>query len=41
MTWQWGQGHSLFSLLRTLLAIFLISAVSCSRSSLVSVGSQV
>jgi len=33
-----GRGHSLFSLLRTLLAIFLMSAVSCSRSSLVSVG---
>lgn len=40
VTRRWGHGHSLFSLLRTLLAIFLISAVSCSRSSLVSAGSQ-
>lgn len=40
-TRRWGQGHSLFSLLRTLLAIFLISVVSCSRSSLVSAGSRV
>lgn len=37
---RWGRGHSLFSLLRTLLAIFLISAVSCSRSSLVSAESR-
>lgn len=38
VTQRWGHGHSLFNLLRTLLAIFLISVVSCSRSSLVSVG---
>ena len=40
-TWDgWGAGCSLspllFSLFRTLLALFLISVVSCSRSSLVS-----
>lgn len=38
VTQRWGHGHSLFNLLRTLLAIFLISVVSCSRSSLVSAG---